>query len=88
MADFTPKKGGSDKSAAKGSLAVDNTEHQEPPRLYLEHHHLEKLGMTKMPPVGSKINNLATNAGMILGVNTSVLLIKGTATRWVGVLSA
>jgi len=55
MADFTPKKLSTEKSKAKGSLAVDNTEHQEPPRLYLEHHHLEKLGMTKMPPVGSKI---------------------------------
>jgi hypothetical protein len=56
MADFTPKKVSSEKGTAKGSLAHDNTsEHQAPPRIYLEHHHLEKLGMTKMPPVGSKI---------------------------------
>lgn len=52
MADFSPKK---ESSKAKGSLAKDNTEHQSPPTIYLEHHHLEKLGMTKMPPVGSKI---------------------------------
>lgn len=56
MADFTPKKVSTEKSKAKGNLAVDNTsEHQEPPRLYLEHHHLAKLGMDKMPAVGSKI---------------------------------
>ncbi len=55
MADFTPKKLSTEKSKAAGSLPVDNAEHQEPPRLYLEHHHLAKLGMGKMPPVGSKI---------------------------------
>lgn len=55
MADFTPKKVSKEAGTAKGSLAHDNTEHQEPPRIYLEHHHLEKLGMTKMPAVGSKI---------------------------------
>lgn len=55
MADFTPKKVSTEKSKAKGSLAHDNSEHQSPPRLYLEHHHLAKLGLTKMPPVGSKI---------------------------------
>jgi hypothetical protein len=56
MADFTPKKLSTEKSKAKGGLAEDNTsEHQEPPTLYLEHHHLAKLGMTKMPAVGTKI---------------------------------
>jgi hypothetical protein len=55
MADFTPKKVSTEKGKAQGSLATDNTEHQEPPRLYLEHHHLAALGMDKMPPVGSKI---------------------------------
>lgn len=60
MADFTPKKVSTEKSKAKGSLVSHDSpsssaEHQSPPRLYLEHHHLAKLGMTKMPPVGSKI---------------------------------
>jgi hypothetical protein len=56
MADFTPKKVSTEKGAATGSLAKQNdVEHQDPPHMYLEHHHLEKLGLTKMPPVGSKI---------------------------------
>jgi hypothetical protein len=55
MADFTPKKVSTEKGSAKGSLAHNNAEHQAPPHLYLEHHHLAKLGMDKMPPVGSKI---------------------------------
>ena|ERR1700676_367164 len=55
MADFTLKKG-KETNKAKGSLPMENTaEHEAPPRLYLEHHHLAKLGLTKMPPVGSKI---------------------------------
>lgn len=40
------------------------------------------------PPTSGKINNLATNAGMVLGINTAVLLMKVSATRWLGVLSA
>lgn len=44
--------------------------------------------LTVYPPVGSKINNLSTNAGMALAANTSVLLMKVTATRWLGILSA
>jgi hypothetical protein len=55
MADFAPKK---EAGMAKGSLAKDNSsEHQSPPSIYLEHHHLEKLlpKGSKMPPVGSKI---------------------------------
>ena len=58
MADFTPKKVSKEAAKEKGGvLAHDNTEHQAPPRLYLEHHHLEKLlpKGSKMPPVGSKI---------------------------------
>jgi hypothetical protein len=55
MADFTPKKVSAEKGSAKGSLAHDNTEHQAPPMIHLEHHHLAKLGVDKMPPVGSKI---------------------------------
>jgi hypothetical protein len=46
----------SEKGSSTGSLARDNTEHQRPPTVYLEHHHLEKLGLTKMPAVGSKIH--------------------------------
>ena len=56
MADFTPKKVSTEKGKAVGSLASGNdVEHQEPPTIYLGHHHLAKLGMDKMPPVGSKI---------------------------------
>jgi hypothetical protein len=55
MADFTPKKVSSEKGKATGSLPHDSAEHQDPPRVYLEHHHLEKLGLKKMPAVGSKI---------------------------------
>jgi hypothetical protein len=60
MADFTPKKVSTEKGKARGGEgpAVGGSrdaEHQAPPVIHLEHHHLEKLGMTKMPPVGSKI---------------------------------
>lgn len=44
--------------------------------------------LTVYPPVGGKINNLSTNSGMTLAANTSVLLMKVTATRWIGILSA
>lgn len=40
------------------------------------------------PPVGSKINNGATNAGINLAPNTAILLEKVTATRWIGIMSA
>jgi len=53
MVTMTSKVKG-EKGSAAGSLAP--TEHQRPPTVYLEHHHLEKLGLTKMPPVGSKIH--------------------------------
>jgi hypothetical protein len=54
MADFSPPK--AEASKAKGSLPRDNSsEHQAPPVIHLEHHHLAKLGLKKMPPVGSKI---------------------------------
>jgi hypothetical protein len=56
MADFTPKKASTEKGKAVGSLASgSDVEHQDPPTIYLGHHHLAKLGMDKMPPVGSKI---------------------------------
>ena len=52
MATFAPKK---DPTTAKGSLAHDNTEHQAPPVLHLQAHHIDKLFKGKMPKVGSKI---------------------------------
>lgn len=52
MANFAPK---ADASKAKGSLATNNAEHQAPPVLHLEAHHIEKLFKGKMPPVGSKV---------------------------------
>ena len=56
MADFTPKKVSTEKGKAGGSLpSGTDPEHQEPPTIYLAHHHLAKLGMDKMPAVGSKI---------------------------------
>lgn len=57
MADFTPKKVSTEKGSAVGGLAKQNdVEHQEPPRLHLEAHHLDKLlDKGKMPAVGSKI---------------------------------
>jgi len=44
--------------------------------------------LTVYPPVGSKFNNLATNAGFTLAMNTPVWCIKITATRWFAILSA
>ena len=43
---------------------------------------------TVYPPVGSRINGLATNSGFVLAPNTAVQLNKFTATRWVAFLSA
>lgn len=40
------------------------------------------------PPTSGKINNAATNAGVSLANNTSMLFMKVTATRWIGLLSA
>jgi hypothetical protein len=48
-------KGEASKAAGSNpSVAMGDT--QSPPRLYLEHHHLEKLGLKKMPPVGTKLH--------------------------------
>lgn len=55
MADFTPKKVSGEASKAKGSLAHDEAEHMSPPTIYLQHHHLAKLGLHDMPKVGSKL---------------------------------
>lgn len=43
---------------------------------------------TVYPPVGGRINQLATNAGFTLAANTAVLVQKFTATRWMAFLSA
>jgi hypothetical protein len=59
MADFTPKKLVAEKGHAKageGKPSVSQDEHMSPPRVYLEHHHLAKLGLKEMPKVGSKIH--------------------------------
>jgi len=40
------------------------------------------------PPTSGQINNLAANAGINLGNNTLVNLIKITSTRWLADLSA
>lgn len=40
------------------------------------------------PPSSAKINNLATNAAMLLAVNTACSFFYSSATQWVGVLSA
>jgi hypothetical protein len=45
-----------DPSTAKGSNPkISGEDTQSPPHLYLEHHHLEKLGIKKMPTVGEKL---------------------------------
>lgn len=44
--------------------------------------------LTVYPPVGSKFNNLATNTGFSLPMNTPVWVVKITATRWFAILSA
>lgn len=40
------------------------------------------------PPIGSKINNLSTNAGHTLGTNTTCQYWQVTSTQWIGLLSA
>jgi hypothetical protein len=57
MADFTPKKvsgetGRGITPKAEGSMDV---EHESPPVMHLEAHHIGKLFGSKMPPIGSKI---------------------------------
>ena len=57
MADFTPKKVASESGPgihpkAEGSRDV---EHEAPPVMHLEAHHIKKLFGNKMPPIGSKI---------------------------------
>ena len=43
---------------------------------------------TVYPPVGGRINQLATNGGFLLSPNTAVMIQKFTATRWMAFLSA
>ncbi len=40
------------------------------------------------PPSGGKINQLATNAAMLLAINTACSFWRVTATQWIGALSA
>ena len=40
------------------------------------------------PPVGGRINQLATNGAFTLGSNTATIIQKFTATRWMAFLSA
>lgn len=44
--------------------------------------------LTVYPPVGSKFNNLTTNGGILVPINSSALFVKFTATRWSVILSA
>ena len=43
---------------------------------------------TVYPPVGGRINQLATNGGFTLAPNTAVVIQKFTSTRWMAFLSA
>ncbi len=43
---------------------------------------------TVYPPVGGRINQIATNGGFSLGNNTAVIIQKFTSTRWMAFLSA
>ena len=43
---------------------------------------------TVYPPVGGRINQLATNSGFSLAPNTACIIQKFTATRWMAFLSA
>jgi hypothetical protein len=44
------------KSTGAKQTMTPGEDTQTPPRLYLEHHHLAKLGIKKMPPVGTKLH--------------------------------
>lgn len=44
--------------------------------------------VTIYPDSGSKINQLSTNAGVLLAINTAMLFKKVTSTRWIAMLSA
>lgn len=44
--------------------------------------------LTIYPDSGARINAVATNGGISLGVNTAIILRRFTATRWAGFLSA
>lgn len=58
MADFTPKKvsGETGPGINPGpSVGTKDVEHESPPVMHLEAHHIGKLFGSKMPPIGSKI---------------------------------
>lgn len=58
MADFTPTKSPKrESSKASGGIgaAPSSGETMRPPTVYLEDHHLGKLGIKEMPPVGTKL---------------------------------
>lgn len=40
------------------------------------------------PPSGGKINQLTTNAAMLLAINTACSFWRATSTQWIGALSA
>lgn len=40
------------------------------------------------PPLGGKINQLSTNAAIILAINTAATFWRATTTQWVGSLSS
>lgn len=44
--------------------------------------------LTVYPDSGSRLQGLATNTGMFLGLNTTCLCRRVTATRWTVILSA
>ena len=43
--------------------------------------------LTVYPPVGSQINELTTNAGMLLPIRTACQFIHSATTQWTGILS-
>ena len=49
---------------------------------------LNTADITIYPPTSEQINNLAANAGFLLGQYTAVAVKKFTATRWMAFLSA
>lgn len=66
MAMVTFKKPKPEPGKASGKLASPTVgeEHTPPPTMYLEHHHLEQLGLKQLPQVGSKIKmNVVAHVG-------------------------
>jgi hypothetical protein len=57
MADFSPKSEANVAKSGEGKAAAGqrNDEHEAPPVMHLEAHHIKKLFGNKMPPIGSKV---------------------------------